>query len=128
MTNHHQDAESRIRALEDKRYNAVVTGDFDTFSTLLHPDLRYTHSSGNVDTCQSYLDKFHNGFYVYHHADHPIDAIKVIGSIALVFGEMHANITAGGVRKILHNKVLAVWEQHDGDWKLLAYQPTPIPQ
>jgi len=64
----------------------------------------------------------------FHHADHPIDVIKVIGSIALVFGEMHANITAGGVRKILHNKVLAVWERHDGDWKLLAYQPTPIPQ
>ncbi|MFE4257090.1 hypothetical protein ACFRU3_48385 [Streptomyces sp. NPDC056910] len=39
---------------------------------------------------------------------------------------MHADITAGGARKTLANRSVAVWA-HDGDcWLLLAYQPTVL--
>lgn len=122
------DTETHIRALEDKRYEAIQAGDFETFRTLAHSDLRYAHSNGVVDTLGSYLDKCLGGYYTYHHIDHPIDAIKINGDIALVFGEMNGEITAGGVQKTLRNKALAVWERREGEWKLLAYQPTPLPQ
>ncbi|OXR38731.1 DUF4440 domain-containing protein [Pseudomonas jessenii] len=125
--NNHNETEDLIRALEDKRYNAILAGDFEAFRALAHPDLSYAHTSGVVDTLQSYLDKCLGGFYIYHSIDHPIQAIKVVGDIALVFGEMNGEITAGGIQKTLRNKALAVWEQRDGEWKLIAYQPTPIP-
>lgn len=123
-----KELENLIRSLEEKRYNAIVAGDFETFGTLAHPDLNYVHSNGVVDTLQSYLAKCLDGYYVYHRIGHPINSIKVIGDVALVFGEMNGEITAGGVQKTLNNKALAVWTLLDGTWKLLAYQPTTVPK
>lgn len=123
-----KEIENLIRALEDKRYSAIVAGDFEAFGALAHPDLSYAHSNGVVDTLQSYLDKCQGGYYIYHRIDHPIDSIRVIGDVALVFGEMNGEITAGGAQRTLSNKALAVWTLLDGTWKLLAYQPTPAPK
>ncbi|MCX4703209.1 nuclear transport factor 2 family protein [Streptomyces sp. NBC_01373] len=113
-----------IRALESRRFDAIVARDFDTFAELAHPGLAYTHSNGALDTLSSYLDKCKSGFYVYHRIDHPIDAITVVGDTAVVIGEMNADLTAGGVRKELANRSLAVWTRANGAWKFLAYQPT----
>lgn len=120
--------EATIRALEDARYDAVVRGDIAAFVELAHPDLTYTHSTGSVDTLDSYREKLESGFYDYHRIDHPIDRIVVVGDTALVIGEMHADITAGGIRKTLANRALAVWVRVDEGWRLLAYQPTVLPR
>lgn len=124
--NNSNKAESFIRFLEAQRYRAIISSDFDTFADLAHPELVYIHSNGLVDSLQSYLTKCREGFYVYHHIEHPIYSVKVIGDVALVFGEMNGEITSGGVQKKLSNRTLAVWTHINGDWKLLAYQPTPI--
>lgn len=126
--NNSKSTEALILELEDRRFQAIVDGEFEVFAEHAHPDLSYAHSNGVVDTIQSYLKKCHEGFYVYHRVDHPISAIRVEGNIALVFGEMNADITAGGTAKSLRNKTLAVWinDAEAGAWKLLAFQPTPI--
>ncbi|MGW4129201.1 nuclear transport factor 2 family protein [Amycolatopsis japonica] len=122
------DVESTIRALEDARYEAVIAGDFAAFAAHAHPELAYTHSNAVTDTLESYLDKLRSGFYVYHRIDHPVDRITVAGDTAAVVGRMHADITAGGTRKSLANRSLAVWVREDERWLLLAYQPTVLPE
>ncbi|OXM57609.1 DUF4440 domain-containing protein [Amycolatopsis thailandensis] len=122
------DAEATIRSLEDARYAAVMAGDFAAFAAHAHPDLAYTHSNAVTDTLESYLDNLRSGFYVYHSIDHPVDRITVAGDTAVVVGEMHADITAGGTRKTLANRSLAVWVRDTGRWLLLAYQPTVLPE
>ncbi|MFE5793963.1 nuclear transport factor 2 family protein [Streptomyces sp. NPDC056503] len=122
------DAEATIRTLEDARYAAVVAGDLDAFTALAHPDLAYTHSNALVDTLDSYRDKLRTGFYVYHRIDHPVDRIIVSGDAAVVIGEMHADITAGGVRKTLANRSMAVWVRENDSWLFLGYQPTVLPE
>lgn len=119
--------ESTIRILEDDRYAAVVRGDVDAFAALAHPALTYTHSDGAVDSLDSYRKKIESGYYVYHRISHPIDEIVVSGDTALVVGEMDADITAGGTRKTLRNRALAVWVRPDDRWLLIAYQPTVLP-
>ena len=119
--------EALIRKLEDERFDNIVAGDFEAFGALCHPNLTYTHSNAVVDSVESYLEKCRNGHYQYHQVDHPIDKIEFAGDIALVFGEMKADLTAGGVRKQLDNVSLAVWARVDDTWKLLAYQPTVKP-
>jgi ketosteroid isomerase-like protein len=114
-----------IRELEDRRYAAVVAGDFDDFAAVCHPDLIYTHSNGVTDTLESYLEKCRSGFYVYHEIDHPVSKIVITGGVALVSGEMNAELTAGGTRKQLRNSCLAVWVREGDTWKLIGYQPTP---
>ncbi|MGI5131148.1 nuclear transport factor 2 family protein [Pseudonocardia sp. CA-107938] len=119
--------ETAIRSLEDDRYAAMVRGDFETFAAMAHPDLTYTHSNGAVDSLDSYRERVESGFYVYHRISHPIDKIVVSGDTALVVGEMHADITAGGTRKTLRNRALAVWVRPADRWQLIAYQPTVLP-
>ena len=126
--NHTHDVEAAIRRLEDARYEAVVAGDVDAFTALAHPDLAYTHSNAVTDTLASYRAKLVSGYYVYHRIDHPVDRIIVSGDTAVVIGEMHADITAGGVRKTLANRAMAVWTYPDDRWLLLAYQPTVLPK
>ena len=91
------------------------------------PDLVYTHSTGVTDTLDSYLGKCRDGFFDYHRIDHPIRKIVISGDVALVLGEMNADLTAGGVRKQLRNSSLAVWVRAGGLWQLIGYQPTPMP-
>ncbi len=118
---------NHLRALEGRRYEAVVSGDFDAFAALCHPELVYTHSNGERDSLESYLQKCRAGHYVYHRIEHPIENIIVVGDVAVVVGEMNADITAAGAAKRLENSAIGVWVREDDDWKFLAYQPTPKP-
>ncbi|SDW98392.1 conserved hypothetical protein [Arthrobacter sp. cf158] len=119
--------QERIRALEDLRYEAVLREDYDAFAAMAHPDLVYTHSNGERDSLYSYLEKCRTGAYRYHSIEHPITDILVVGAVAIVIGEMKADITASGVPKRLENTAIAVWVRDGGTWLLLAYQPTPKP-
>jgi hypothetical protein len=116
---------NKIVALEDRRYQAVVDGDYDTFADLCHRRLVYTHSLGDRDTLSSYLEKLRKGFYRYHRIDHPIEDIVLIGDTALVLGQMNADLTVNGTQKSLANSALSVWIRDGDTWKFLAYQPTP---
>ena len=75
----------------------------------------------------AYLGKLREGYYDYHWIEHPISRLVINGDVALVWGEMNADITAGGVQKQLRNKCLSVWVREDGNWALLAFQPTKYP-
>ncbi len=104
----------------------MVEGDFDRFEALAHQDLAYVHSSGTVDSLDSYLKKCRSGRYVYKSIDHPVDEIRVYGDSVLVIGEMNAEMVIDGEACSLRNKSLAVWAKLDGHWRLAAYQATPI--
>ena len=121
------DTEDTIRALEDARYAAMIAGDFAAFAAHAHPDMVYTHSTGIVDTLDSFREKVESGYYVYHRIDHPVDRILVVGDTAVVVGQMLADITAGGTDKRLANLCTATWVRDGGRWLLLAYAPTVLP-
>lgn len=114
-----------IRNLEGKRYAAILDGDFDTFVTLCHAQLVYGHTGGNRDSLDTYLYKLRTGALEYHRINSAVDDIVIIGDTALVFGRMNAEITVNGINKTLDNSCLAVWSKDAGEWKFVAYQPTP---
>ena len=116
-----------IAQLEQERFSAIVNRDFEAFRAIAHPELMYTHSNGNTDTLKSYIEKCREGFYIYHWIDHPVTKIVINGHVALVLGEMNADLTVGGRSKRLNNASLAVWVREGSSWKFIAYQPTPKP-
>jgi hypothetical protein len=126
VPDHHSD-EQDILSLEDRRYEAVLRSDFDAFAELCHEELVYAHSNGERDDLPGYLDKCRQGVYVYHRIDHPVEQVKILDDVALVMGEMQAELTIRGTRTELDNSALAVWIRVGSSWKLLAYQPTPKP-
>jgi hypothetical protein len=115
-----------IRGLEDERYAAMLAGDSATLERLLDPALRYTHSSGVVDSKTSYVDGVRAKRWEYQSIDRAEETIVVRGEAALVFNRFRAGIKVSGVAKQLDNRMLAVWTRtEDGAWRLLAIHSTP---
>jgi ketosteroid isomerase-like protein len=59
--------------------------------------------------------------------DHPETGIVVHGDCALVFGDMRGEVVIAGQKRVLNSRTLAVWGREDGNWVLLAFQPTKYP-
>ncbi|MFI7097337.1 nuclear transport factor 2 family protein [Streptomyces lydicus] len=116
-----------IHALERRRFESITEHDVDGFVDLAHPDLTYTHSSGTLDTLDSFVEKCKNNHYEYHRIDLLIEGVTVAGDTAVVISEMHADMTVGGIGRKLKNRSLGVWTRVAGTWKLLAHQATAKP-
>jgi len=116
-----------VRALEAARFEAIVDGRWDDFAAICHPELRYTHATGAIDTRASYLEKLENGHYDYHYIDHTVEHTSIQPGTVLLWGTMTAELRAGAHTKKINNRTLTVWVLHDDQWLLLAQQPTPIP-
>ena len=115
-----------IRDLENRRFQAILDQHYEAVAGLCDPRLTYTHSNGVRDSLESYVAECRAGTYVYHRIDHPIDEVLVHGDTAVVHGRMLADLTVNGTRKALDNQSIAVWINDGTEWRLLAFQGTPI--
>jgi Domain of unknown function (DUF4440) len=84
----HDVAIEEIKALECRRYRAMIAGDAAVLDELCSDDLIYTHSKGDRDDKRSYLHKVGTGYFTYLEITHPADRILVVDSATLVTGRM----------------------------------------
>jgi ketosteroid isomerase-like protein len=117
---------NEIKALEDRRYRAMIDGDTAALDALCSDDLIYTHSKGDHDDKRSYLHKVGSRYFTYLEVTHSADRILIVDGAALVTGRMTANVSVVGRIVDIDNRYLAVWVRQHGSWKFVAYQPTPI--
>jgi hypothetical protein len=122
----HDEAIEEIKALEDRRYRAMLAGDTAMLNELCSDDLFYTHSKADFDHEPSYLHKVGSRYFTYLEITHPADRVLVVDSAALVTGRMTAKVLVAGTIVHVDNRYLAVWVRVRGAWKFVAYQPTPI--
>jgi len=115
-----------IKALENRRYRAMIAGDAAVLDELCSNDLIYTHSKADYDDKPSYLHKVGSRYFTYLEITHPADRILVVDGAALVTGRMTAKVLVAGTIVHVDNRYLAVWVREHGAWKFAAYQPTPI--
>src|ERR1700730_7547244 len=120
-------AAKQISELEAKRYQAMTDGDIGTLAGLFSSNLVYTHSDASSDSKQSYLDRLASGHFDYGVIEHPETSVVVHGDCAIVVGDMRGEVRIGGQTRVLNSRSLAVWVRENGNWVLLAYQPTKYP-
>src|SRR5271169_985977 len=88
---------NEIKALEDRRYRAMLDADIAALDALCSDDLIYTHSKGDHDDKRSYLDKVGSRHFTYLEITHPADRILVVhDAAALVTGRMTAKVSVAG--------------------------------
>ena len=115
-----------IKALEDRRYRAMLAGDTAMLDELCSDDLIYTHSKADCDDKRSYLHKVETRYSTYLEITHPADRILVVDGAALVTERMTAKVSVAGTIVYVDNRYLAVWVREHDAWRFVAYQPTPI--
>ena len=117
-----------ISALEARRYQAMTDADIATLDELFSADLVYTHSDATADSKQSYLDRVATGFFTYGPMTHPEHSILVRGDCAVVIGDMRGEVLVNHeTQRVLNSRSIAVWVRENGNWVLLAFQPTKYP-
>ena len=87
---------NEIKALEDRRYRAMIDGDTAVLDALCSDDLIYTHSKGDHDDKRSYLHKVGSRHFIYLEITHPANRILVVDGAALVTGRMTAKVSVAG--------------------------------
>lgn len=114
------------RGLEDARANAMRAGDAVALAALFDDELVYTHSFGDRDSKAGFLARFRDGFFVYHDLRNTVDQVARRGDVLVITGTMWARATVGGEDRIIDNTATMVWAMQGGEWKFLAFAPTPI--
>jgi ketosteroid isomerase-like protein len=120
-------AVGEIRALEDRRYKAMVDKDIPVLEGLLHDDLVYTHSNAAADSKQEYLAGIRSGKFDYRKIERPLESIRVYGASAVVAGHVKIDLMMSGSPRSLNSRYLNVWVRGERGWQMVAWQSTPIP-
>ena len=112
-----------VMALEDARVAALCEQDADTLDRLLSDSMVYVHSTGLLDTKQSFLDHVRHGPIQYKSFERSnVEAHAAGNETVIVRGVAAAGVEFDGKPIDLHFRYLAVWVQHGGVWRFEAWQ------
>jgi hypothetical protein len=121
------DLAATIRAEEQKRCAAMLANDVTALEALLDPRLRFHHATGAVDDKDGYLAKVTAGRIEYVAIRWDEELVTGLApDAALLTGRMTTDVRVEGVEKRLNNRVITAWSQSGKDWRLVAFQSTPI--
>lgn len=118
--------ESSVLAAVEALRIAMINADSIALHRLTSARLTYGHSSGLVEQRSAFVNKIVAGtsdFVTIQLAD---QQVEVAGKTAIVRHTLHATTNDQGKPGEVHLKVLLVWHQYKGKWKLLARQAVKI--
>ncbi len=119
--------EAALREAEQKRCAAMLANDNAALDDLLDPRLQFHHATGAVDGKEAYLAKMAAGrihYVAIEWAEEQV--IGLADNAALLTGRMTTDVRVEGVDKRLNNRVLTAWALTDGQWRMVAFQSTPL--
>mgnify|MGYP002283134113 CR=1 FL=1 len=119
---------ARVHAANDARVAAMLAPTREKLEAVLSPELRYTHSNGQVDTKASLIDSLLDGSakymkYQFHECSFTFPA----PGIALMAGRFDVKAVVKGNAAESTISFLAVWRLEKGEWKFLAWQSCKVP-
>ena len=117
-----------ILANEAKRCEALLAADLSALEPLLSERLAFGHANAVTDDKAQLLTKMASGNIVYQTLGVTDTRIIELGETVLLLSRLTAQVTVGGQEKLIDNQTLSVWVNEAGQWRLVAYQPTPIPR
>ena len=119
---------ARVHAANDARVAAMLAPTREKLEAVLSPDLRYTHSNGQVDTKASLTASLLGGEAKYVSYKYSERSFKFPApDVALMAGRLEVQAVVDGVSMTTGISYLAVWRLEQGQWKFLAWQSCKIP-
>ena len=119
---------ANLATADDTRVAAMKSADGEKLAALLSDDLRYAHSSGTVDTKQSYIESLTSGRTKYLTIDYEERAFTFPApGIALMTGRAHVKVANATGEVDMNLSFLAVWREENGHWRFLAWQSCKLP-
>ena len=119
-------AEQAVAVAAEKLRVAMIAPTPTALSALVADDLSYGHSGGRVDTKDSFIGDLVAGKSDFVTIAITDQSIKVVGNSAIVRHTLTADTNDSGKPGKVQIKILGVWQQQGGSWKLLARQAVRV--
>lgn len=115
---------SELIEIEKEIAAAVVASDIEYLDKILVDDFRFTHSTGDIDTKASWMEKLSEN---NNYTERNIETIEVElhGQVALTTGRIHVKTTSSNPRwKEYSISYIRLYEKREGHWRLLSHRST----
>ena len=117
-----------IRALEERRFAAMMRRDAEALAAILADDLTYTHSSGQLETKAQFLESIRSGAIQYTGILPESLDVRLYGDTAVVTGKGTFKVRMQGEDRSLPLRFTDVYVRRDGGWQMVAWQSTRLPE
>ena len=122
--------QSALRAADDERVAAILSGDAKRLNAIFSDALSYTHSNGDFDTKSTYLGKLVSGstkYTTYQYAGERkftllAPGIAMMNARVRIIGRSEATPDLN-----ILTSVLALFREEQGKWRFLAWQSARLP-
>jgi uncharacterized protein (TIGR02246 family) len=112
-----------VKAAEKAWASATVAGDEAALKKLLADDLTYTHSTGQTDSKEVFIDNLKTGTRKYLKLDHDSMDVRMYGNAAVLTATAQVETSQkDGKTNPAHLRFLHVWVLQNGQWRLAAHQ------
>ena len=112
-----------VRELEQLRIQATRENDADVLAPLLHDQLIYVNSAGDVFDKERYLRSIRACSLVY---DRDFDVreteVRVLENVIILAGVMLGHSRLDGEQQVFHFPCIGVWRKDPDQWRMLAWQ------
>jgi ketosteroid isomerase-like protein len=113
--------------LDRKRMQAMATKDFSTLGSVLADDLIYTHSSARLDTKQSLIANMQSGSTVYTSVEPSDVTAQDLGDAVVLTGIARIKVESNGKPNAFGVRFMDVYARRGGNWQMVAWQSTRLP-
>ena len=120
--------EAVVRAVDQRRFEAMTARDLRALDTLLADDLTYTHTTGKVDTKATLLDDLRAGRLVYESITPGAIHVHVHGDAAILAGTARMQVRADDAVQRFSIRFTETYLKRGGRWQLVAWQSTRLPE
>ena len=112
-----------VRAFERCRIEATRTNDVDRLEPLLHDQLIYVNSAGEIYDKQRYLHGIGTHALTY---DRDFDVrethAQALDDLVVLAGIMLGHSRLDGEQQVFHFPCIGVWRKDSGGWRMIAWQ------
>ena len=114
--------------LDRKRMNAMAQKDIATLNALLSDDLVYTHSTARLDTKKSLIEAMESGKTVYTAVEPSDMRAQDLRNAVVLTGSARIRVLSNGNPISFSVRFTDVYANKDGQWQMVAWQSTRIPE
>ena len=117
------DGLNAVRLLERRRIEATRTNDVAALAPLLHDQLIYVNSAGEIYNKERYLHGIGTQALTY---DKDFDVrethSRALDDLVVLAGIMLGHSRLDGEQQVFHFPCIGVWRKQSGEWQMIAWQ------
>ncbi len=120
-------AEADVLRADDNRFEAMRKDDWTALAAALADDLTYVHSTARLESKAEHIANLRAGKPHYRGIAPRDRRARVFGDVGIVNGVSEMHVERDGKEQRFTVRYLAVYAKAAGQWRMIAWQSTRVP-